>query len=123
MDSREELDFEIGFYEKILQDNPDFLDALIAIGDAYTKAGRYEDGLKIDRRLSELKPLDPMVHYNLACSYSLLKNADSCLDTLKKAIELGYDDFGFMEADSDLNFIREDRRYRELLFKNKKQDQ
>lgn len=113
----EDLDFEISFYEKLLKEHPDFVDALIALGDAYTKRGRYKEGLKIDKRLVKLKPDDPIVHYNLACSYSLLKESNLCLKTLEKAIRLGYRDFAFMEKDPDLVFIRGDPRYKELLSK------
>ena len=115
MTFQEDLDFEISFYEKLLCDRPDFVNALIALGDAYTKKGRYEDGLKIDEKLSKLKPDDPTVFYNLACSYSLLKMAEPCLLALKKAIQLGYRDFAFMEKDPDLEFIRKDPRYKELF--------
>ncbi len=116
MISREDLDFEISFYERLLKKRPDFINALVALGDAYTKRGRYEDGLKVDKRLVRLKPDDPLVHYNLACSYSLLKMAESALSALKKAIRLGYRDFAFMERDPDLEYIRKDPRYKELLF-------
>jgi tetratricopeptide (TPR) repeat protein len=117
MISQEDLDFEISFYEKLLKKNPDFVNALIALGDAYTRRGRYKDGLEIDKRLTRLKPEDPIVYYNLACSYSLLKMADLCLAALKKTIHLGYRDFSFMEKDPDLQFIRQDPRYKELLTK------
>ena len=116
MISKEDLDFEISFYERLLKKNPDFVNALIALGDAYTKKGRYKDGLNIDQRLVRLKPEDSTVHYNLACSYSLLKMANSCLAALRKAMRLGYPDFAFMEKDPDLEFIRKDPRYKELLF-------
>jgi tetratricopeptide (TPR) repeat protein len=114
---REDLDFEISFYEQLLKKSPDFTNALIALGDAYTRSGRYEEGLKIDQRLVELMPDDPTVYYNLACSYSLLKMAEPSLSALKKAIHLGYHDFVFIEKDPDLQFIREDPRYKELLSK------
>lgn len=112
---RENLDFEISLYEDLLKEKPNYVEALIALGDDYTKRGRYKDGLKIDQRLSELKPDDPVIHYNLACSYSLLKESHLCLEALEKAINLGYRDLAFMEEDPDLEFIRKDPRYRELL--------
>lgn len=118
MISPEDLDFEISFYEQLLKKNPDFTNALIALGDVYTKMGRYRDGLRIDQRLVKLKPKDPIVHYNLACSYSLLRMADSCLKALAEAILLGYRDFAFMEKDSDLDFIRKDPRYKKLLLEH-----
>lgn len=116
----EDLDFEISFYENLLKEHPNFLDALIALGDVYTKRGRYKEGLKVDLKLVKLKPDDPVFHYNLACSYSLLKDACLCLKTLKKAIYRGYNDFAFMEKDPDLEFIRKDPDYRELLCKRMK---
>ena len=106
---------EISFYEDLLKEKPDYVDALIALGDAYTKKGHYKEGLKIDERLVKLKPDDPLVHYNLACSYSLLKMANLCLEALEKAIHLGYHDPIFMEKDPDLEFIRKDPRYIALL--------
>lgn len=113
---------EISFYENLLKEKPDYIDALIALGDAYTKKGRYKEGLKIDERLVKLKPDDPLVHYNLACSYSLLKMANLCLEALEKAIHLGYRDPIFMEKDPDLEFIRKDPRYIELLSRYVKQN-
>ncbi|MFC1632315.1 tetratricopeptide repeat protein [Candidatus Omnitrophota bacterium] len=113
----EDLEFEISFYQRLLKENPDFIDALLALGNAYTKSGRYKDGLAVDQRLTQLKPDEPLVHYNLACSYSLLKESDSALEALKRTLDLGYRDLKFMEQDPDLSFIRQDPRYKELLFK------
>lgn len=118
--SLEDLDFEISFYENLIKQKPNFVDALIALGDVYTKKGLYKKGLRIDRRLSKLRPYDPIIHYNLACDYSLLKKSHLCLGVLKKAIKLGYRDFTFMQKDPDLKYIRQDRRYKELIAKYKK---
>lgn len=113
----EDLDFEISFYERLIKEKGDFVEALIALGDAYTKKGLYEKGLEVDKRLIKLRPEDPTVHYNLACDYSLLKKPEECLRTLEKAIQLGFRDFKYIDEDSDLDFIRQDIRYKELLAK------
>ncbi|MFH1678550.1 MAG: hypothetical protein ABH914_02900 [Candidatus Omnitrophota bacterium] len=120
MSSKEDLDFEISFYEKILEQTPNFVNALIVLGEAYTRKGRYKDGLRVDRRLVKLRPQDEAAQYNLACSYSLLEMPEPCLGSLKKAINFGYSDFTFMEQDPDLEFIRKDPRYRELLSQHTK---
>lgn len=111
----EDLDFEISFYEDIVKDKPDFVDALILLGDAYTKKGEDGRALAVDLRLSALRPDDPVIHYNLACDYSVLENADRCFEILEKAIKLGYRDFRYMEKDPDLSYARQDPRYGELL--------
>lgn len=116
----EDLDFEISFYEDIIRDKPDLVDALVVLGDAYTKKGLYEKGLEVDLRLSRLKPKDATVHYNLACDYSLLKKSDECFGALEKAIKLGYRAFAHMTKDPDLDYVRQDSRYAALVAKYKK---
>jgi len=114
-DKVQDLDFEIKFYENILKTRPNFTEVLIALGDAYTKNKLYEEGLAIDERLSRLKPEDPIVFYNLACSYSLTERIDFSLRALKRAMRLGYDDFNYMNKDPDLENLRKDERYQILV--------
>ncbi len=116
----DDIDFEISFYEDVLKASPDLVNALVLLGDAYTQKGLYEKGLEMDLRLAALRPDDATVHYNLACDYSLLKRADLCIQTLEKALTLGYRAYKHMERDADLDFIRADSRYRELLLKYRK---
>lgn len=107
----DDSDFEIQFYEGILQRKNDFIQALIAIGDLYTKKGLYDQGLAVDQKLSRLRPDDPFIHYNLACSYSLLNKMDEALLTIQKAVALGYDNPKFLEKDPDLANLRQDKRF------------
>ncbi len=116
----EDLDFEISFYEDLVKDKPDFVDALVLLGDAYTKKGLYGKGLAADIKLSELRPKDPTIHYNLACDYALLKDAGRCIEALEKAVKLGYRDFRYLTKDPDLEFIRQDERYKELIARYRK---
>ena len=113
--SLSDLDFELHFYERLIEKKPDFIEALSALGDLYTKKGLYEKGLNIDERLTQLRPEDSTVLYNLACSYSLLKSMDKALETIKKAIRYGYDDFDHLLADKDLINLRQDARFQEYF--------
>ena len=110
-----EADFQIRFYEAILQQAPDFIEALIAIGDLYTHKGMIKQGLEVDLRLSRLRPDDAMILYNLACSYSLLCETDKAFGAMKLALECGYDDLSFLEVDEDLEHLRKDERFQEYL--------
>ena len=98
--------FEIKFYENILKERPDCVNVLIPLGDAYTRKGFYQEGLAVDKRLVELKPDDPTVHYNFACSLSLCDRGKAALEVLKKAVLFGYDDFAYMKKDTDLENVR-----------------
>lgn len=108
---------EIVFYEELLKDNPDFIQALIVLAELYTQQGFYQEGLSIDRRLAEIRPYDPIVHYNLACSLSLTNNLDDSLRALKKSVFLGYGDFDYIMKDADLENLRQTGEFRTLLSK------
>lgn len=111
---KRELDVQIGFIEGVLRRDPQFLEALQLLGDCYTKRGRHEDGLRVDERLSQLDPKNPLTFYNLACSCSLTGRVDKALSALENALALGYRDFAWMARDPDLKPLRKDPRYRAL---------
>ena len=110
-----QLDFEIEFFGRVLERRPDFVDVLRVMGNNLTLKGRYAQGLQLDKRLISLRPTDPLAHYNLACSYALLKRPDHALRSLRCAVELGYRDFRYMCEDRDLESIRSDPRFSKLL--------
>lgn len=109
------LEFEIHFYEKLLSAYPDFVDALIPLGEAYTRRGLYEKGLAIDLRLTQLRGDDPLTWYNLACSHSLLKRLDDAFAALRRAVEQGYTDVAYLQNDPDLANVRQSPQYRHFL--------
>jgi tetratricopeptide (TPR) repeat protein len=101
-----DLDIEISFMEGVIKKVPKYVDALQILGDAYTRRGKFVDGLKIDEQLSTLRPGDPTVLYNLACSYSLTKRYEDGIAALSRAIDSGYDDFRWLLRDPDLASLR-----------------
>ncbi len=112
--AKEDLEFEIRFFEGVTQRDPDFIDALQILGDAYTKTGQWEKGLTIDKRLARLCPNNPLVFYNLACSYSLMSHLDEAFAALNRAVRLGYNDAKWMVKDPDLENLRKDSRFEAL---------
>ena len=113
--SFDDIDFEIRFYEGIIEKKPDFLEALKQLGDLYTKRGHHEKGLNIDLKLASMQPKDPWILYNLACSYSLLKDMDNAFKIIKRAISCGYDNFDYLNQDADLANLRGDTRFIKYL--------
>jgi len=88
---------------------------LKALADLYTRVGRYEDGLQVDRRLAGLCPKEAQVWYNLGCSLALLHQRDAALHSLKKAVTLGYNDYEWMIRDSDLKSLRDEKGFKSLI--------
>jgi tetratricopeptide (TPR) repeat protein len=110
-----QLDFEIEFFGRVLERHVDYVDVLRVQGNNLTLKGRYAEGLQIDKQLVRLRPHDPLAHYNLACSYALVRRPDQAIKALRRAIELGYRDFRYMREDRDLDSIRHDPRFRQML--------
>ena len=110
-----QIDFELEFFGGVLARHPNYIDVLRVLGNLLTLKGRFADGLTIDKRLVTLRPHDALAHYNLACSFALLKRPEQSIKTLRRAIELGYRDFRYMREDHDLDSIRHDPRFRQLL--------
>jgi tetratricopeptide (TPR) repeat protein len=113
--------FEIGFFESVLRRDPGYTEVIEILGGLYTKTGRIEDGLKMDRKLVRLLPKNPTAHYNLACSLALCKRKTDALRSLKEAIALGYDDLDWMSQDPDLEILKADPVFKKLLSKLKPQ--
>jgi len=109
-----ELDTKIEFMEGLVRRDPNYVDALQLLGDHYTERGRFTEGLHVDERLARLEPQNPLVFYNLACSYSLTDEFERALFALNHAIELGYDDFKWLAKDPDLKKLRAQPVFAEL---------
>ena len=54
------------------------------------------------------------IYYNLTCIYSLSNNKSSALTYFKKAIDAGYNDYGHVQTDTDLDNIRKEKDFAEL---------
>ena len=113
LSSREQrdLDIEIQFLEGVVRRDRRYVEALQLLGDDYTRRGRFKDGLQVDRRLARLCPEDPLVHYNLACSFSLTEEFRKAAHALRKALHSGYRDFEHLRRDSDLEPLRQTNLY------------
>lgn len=105
-EERRDLDIEIGFLEGVVKRDPQYEEALQILGDDYTARGRVPEGLRVDEQLAQLRPEDPLVFYNLACSYALMKEYAVAVEKLDHAMDLGYRDFHWLSRDEDLRELR-----------------
>ena len=111
------LDLQIKFMEGVVRRDPEYVDALQLLGDHYTQRGKYAESLQVDERLSRLQPDDPLVYYNLACSYSLNRQFDLAVTALEKALQLGYRDLNWLAKDPDLRQLRKHSLFQRIADK------
>jgi Flp pilus assembly protein TadD len=108
-------EFEIGFYESVLRRYAGYTDVIELLGGLYTHQGRVADGLRLDRRLVRLQPDNATAHYNLACSLALSRRKADALRALRKSVDLGYADLEWLSNDPDLEILRNQPQFQELL--------
>ncbi|MBX3732294.1 MAG: hypothetical protein KF791_06830 [Verrucomicrobiae bacterium] len=112
-----DLDIEIGFLEGLVKRDPGFVEALELLGDGYATRGRSQDSLAIDEQLRSLKPADPVVRFNLACSLALSGEAERACSELEQALELGFRDFRSLQRDPDLACARKHPAFKRVRAK------
>jgi quercetin dioxygenase-like cupin family protein len=88
-----------------------------ALADTYRQAGQVDEGRALMAQLINEKPDYWGTHYNAGCFEALAGNADAALVHLRRAKELDAEGESnvFFGDDSDLDPLREDPRFHELL--------
>jgi tetratricopeptide (TPR) repeat protein len=109
--------FDVEFYQRVLQRQPNNVRVLKLLGELYARQGRHDRALAVDQKLSELAPDDAVVCYNLACSLAMQDESAKAIEALARALELGYNDFSHLEVDPDLEKLRPLPEFQSLLRK------
>ncbi len=109
------MDAETRFLHRLHRRIPDDVDIMLPLAEALTRVGEIEEGLEVDLRLAACRPEDPTIRYNLACSLALCGQADRALETLARAVALGYRDPAHLREDPDLESLRDDPRFQAVL--------
>jgi len=107
-------DFETKFFEGVLKHRPDYREVIELLGGLYTKQGRIDEGLRMDRKFVRLAPANPIAHYNLACSLALKRRKADAVRALRRAVEFGYRDLNWLRKDPDLASLRDYAAYLEI---------
>lgn len=107
--------FDLTLLESVYRRLPGDAVVVELLAETYTRVGRYEDGLKLDRKLVRLRPTHATAHYNLACSLSLTGRFPAALNSLRRALACGFDDVSWLFEDPDLAALRARRSFRQLV--------
>ncbi|HEY8009923.1 MAG TPA: protein kinase [Rudaea sp.] len=101
--------------EQHLELNPDDARALIFGSTAHAVINDPSRAIEYAMRAMAVDPEDPMLLYNVACTYGVLGKVAECLHALEQAVSKGWGDKAWLEHDSDLDSIRSEPRYLALL--------
>jgi len=87
-----------------------------AVAYGLYQAGRIDESRAVMEKAMSDRPDQWALPYNAACLASLAGNPDEAIDWLHKALELNQEEiYEYLRSDSDLDNIRDDPRFQELL--------
>jgi tetratricopeptide (TPR) repeat protein len=110
-----EYDKAIATFKEAIRLDPKSPGALINLGGAYLRQGRYPEAVADYMEVIGVDPDNADAYYNLACAYALQGDAALALDSLRKAIKLGFDDRDLLAGDPDLDSLRNEPGFREIV--------
>ena len=97
---------------------PADVDKMMEQGIKYIETGDYANAIKTYQEIltaTDNKDTKAMAYYNLACTYSLMKEKAPALEYLEKSIKNGYDNRESIENDKDLDFLRAMPEYKTII--------
>ncbi len=113
--AKEIVNTELKVFPEYLFKHPDDARAHLFFANTLTLAERFKEAKSEAATAVELNPNDPLMLYNLACFYSLINEKDMAVNSLKKSIEAGHVDYEWFKRDPDLDNIRNEAGYLELM--------
>ena len=116
MDKRKEiLEQSAQMFPRYLSKHPEDARAHIYFAISLLMAEKIDEAKREAAKALELNPSDLLMLYNAACFYARLGEKMLALKTLKDALTAGYENYESLKRDSDLDNIRNEPEYIELL--------
>ena len=70
-----------------------------------------------EKNKKEFQPVLAGAYYNFACTYSLVQDKENALDYFDKSVQAGFYNYSHIMKDTDLDFIRNENRFKNLMEK------
>jgi hypothetical protein len=95
-------------------------DDLIKKADSSYEAKNYKISTDYFAKAIKVKPESKNNFYNAACAASLANDKKNSLKWLETSINNGYDNLNHIITDSDLDNVRNDKKFKKIIFELKK---
>jgi serine/threonine protein kinase/Tfp pilus assembly protein PilF len=100
--------------EDRLELNPDDARAANLAAAFLARLGDLSKAVEYADRSLAIDPEDPMLLYNVACTYVALKRHDDAMNCLERAVDKGFGHKEWIDHDPDLDPLRENLRFQAL---------
>jgi serine/threonine protein kinase/Flp pilus assembly protein TadD len=102
-------------FESHLREVPEDARARSLLAAYYAEGGRTEDAKREAKMAMTLRPNEPLILYNAACTFCSLKEKGEALDALGKAWRVGYRDSEWVWRDPDLAILHDEPEFARLF--------
>jgi len=97
-----------------------FFASLSEEADLLSRRKQYGAAAENLELMALMAPNNPRVFYNMACLHALNRDRSRALEALKRAVEKGFKDAATIEGDKDLDALRDDPVYKQIVEELKK---
>ncbi|MBI2428500.1 MAG: protein kinase [Ignavibacteriales bacterium] len=102
-------------YKRYLSQHPDDARGHMYYATDLAQVGQTDEAKIQAAKAIELSPDDPLMHYNAACFYAQMHEKAHAIQSLKDAIAAGYGNYEWLKRDTDLDSLRDDPEFKELV--------
>lgn len=100
-----------------LKENPKNANVYGELGKHYLKIQQLEKAIESLKTAVELDSVNNIYPYNLACGFALKGDSTMAFEWLEKSFQIGYWNYDHMQADPDLESIRETETFNQMMEK------
>jgi tetratricopeptide (TPR) repeat protein len=112
---RETVEAAMKVYPRYLLKHPEDGRAYMFYATDLAQAGQIELAKTQAEKALELSPGDPLMLYNGACFYARMGEASLAIESLKEAVNSGFENYEWIKRDADLESIRSEPAYKEMM--------
>jgi non-specific serine/threonine protein kinase len=94
---------------------PEDARAWILLAANHAKDGQTETAIRELQKATSLRPRDPIIVYNAACTYGVMKKKAEALELLKRLGDVGNFSFDWASRDPDLACLHDDPEFQRLV--------
>jgi Flp pilus assembly protein TadD len=105
----------IKIYEGFVRTEPSNGRAWFNLGYALHYSHEHARAIAAFEHALELGYRKPTTTYNIACAHAMLNQRDSALVWLERAIKAGFESYGQLSSDDDLDNLRSDPRFERIV--------
>ena len=90
---------------------PDDIRVCLALGWCYKRVGRLDEAITALEHAVRIEPAEGILHYNLACYWSLVRNHPTAIQYLSRALEINGNFRDLVADEPDFDSIRNDAEF------------